>query len=119
MEMQLWLTARVTSTRCCSKSSGERGCFGDSGNITLKSGSDFTLAGGITVTTGLGGDYATAGASVDTFANSRFINSTGDVVISAETVVNLGGVQSAGDVSIVSSTDSILRSGSLTLNVRL
>ena len=85
----------------------------DSGNITLKSGSDSLWPEGSQSRQDWAGRFTLiAGASVDTFANSRFINSTGDVVISAETVVNLGGVQSVGDVSIVSSTDSILRSGS-------
>lgn len=85
----------------------------DAGSITLRAGNDFTLAADITVTTGVNGEiHVLAGGLIDTAANSRLINQSGNVVLNAINDVRIGGIQSSGRVLVSSADGSILASGS-------
>lgn len=85
----------------------------EAGNITLEAQSLLSLASDITVSTGALGEIVILGiGSIDSAANSRFINATGNIFIVSVGDINLSGVQSSGKVAIFSANGSISAAGS-------
>jgi hypothetical protein len=83
------------------------------GSITLLSAADFTLAAGIQVATGLAGQiHLTTGGALLAAADSRFVASTGNIVLNANGNLILGGVSTEGRAALTSETGHIRAAGS-------
>lgn len=85
----------------------------DTGAITLLSGADFSLASAIEVTTGGTGQiHLATGGHLLSDVDSRFLASTGNVVLTAAGNLILGGVATEGRAALTSSSGHIRAAGS-------
>ncbi|MDQ8195166.1 hypothetical protein QEH59_12070 [Coraliomargarita sp. SDUM461004] len=83
------------------------------GAITLLSGNDFSLAAGIEISTGgVGQIHLSTEGDLLAAADSRFVASTGNVVLNASGNLLLGGVMTEGRAALVSATGHIRGAGS-------
>ena len=88
-----------------------------SGSMTFLSGATFSMAAGVTATTaGVGEIHVSADAEIQTAANSRFVNVSGNVVLASDGDLVLGGILSEARVVLVSFNGSILSAGSNSFN---
>lgn len=90
------------------------------GSISLVATNDVLLATGIEVTTGSTGQiYLSAGGALTAGADSRFVASTGNVVILTGDDVTLGGISTEGRAAIGSVAGHIRGAGSTAFDVEV
>jgi len=87
--------------------------FSGQGSITLLSTGNLALASGVEVTTGGAGQiHLTTGGNLLSLADSRFVASTGNVVLNANGNLTLGGVSTQGRAALTSLIGEIRAAGS-------
>jgi hypothetical protein len=90
------------------------------GSITLLSTSDFSLAAGIEVTTGGSGQiHLTTAGNLLAAADSRFVASTGNIALSANGNLILGGISTEGRAALISETGHIRAAGSTAFDLEV
>ena len=87
------------------------------GAISLLAGADLSLAGGVTVTTGAsaetdGGIRAEVGGALAGAAESRFVATSGNIVLEAAADLTLGGLTTGGRAALVSTGGNLTGAGS-------